>query len=389
MNKEIYIKNKLNTFNQNHLIDYFDELNETEKEKLLDQLYSIDFNLISNLYINSFKDEKKYKNLTSLPIINNEELSNKEIKDYNDYGNNILINNKYAICLMAGGSGTRLGSNIPKGIYEFKYKNKTTTLFKIFFDKLYEINNKYKISIPVYIMTSESNYEDTLLYLEQNNYFNCLNIKIFTQDNLPLLDTKGNIILKNKYTIYEEPNGNGNVFKSLKINGYFDELKELNIEWIYFCGIDNIYNNIADNTFIGVTALNNYLVSSKSITINKYENSNYVFCLKDNFPAMLTNKELTKNIFNKKEKNKYIYRENNILMHLINIKELDKYCNLNLEYHRAYKKYCYLDKEEYIFKFEQFIFDAFKSSKTMLCFSVNKNDFYPIKTIDDINNLDR
>ena len=389
----------LKKYNQEHLLNFYNDLNFFEKIKLKKDINKIDFDLINNLYKNSFFDEELDINkFSNLKCIYN--LSDKEKRKYNKIGEDLIKNNNYGIVIMAGGNASRLNMNIPKGCLELNINNKKISIFEIYINKLKEIYDKYNIYIPIYIMTSSSNYKDTINYFNEKNYFNYPKdkIKFFMQNDLPILDIKGKILLKNKYNILFGPNGNGDVFKSLKNNNLIEHMKKNNLKYVLFSTIDNVLSNLVDFKFIGATIYNKYNISSKSILKEDNNDKNWVFCKYNNKPSMIPTSYLNKEINNKKDKkNNYIYRDKNITYHLISINEIEKYSNIDLKYHRAYKKNNYMDlngnyiisEKQNSFKFEKFIFDAFEYSNDMLIYRINKNEFYPIKNNNDINNVEK
>ena len=389
----------LKKYNQEQLLSFYNELNFFKKFKLKKDLKNIDFNLINNLYKNSFYDEKLDKNKFSfLKCIYN--LNKEDIKKYNKIGINLIKNNNYGIVILAGGNASRLNLNIPKGCLELNIYNKKISIFELYINQLKEIKNKYNIYIPLYIMTSTSNYKDTLNYFKNNNYFNYpkSKIKFFKQNDLPILDIKGKILLKNKYNILFGPNGNGDVFYSLKNNNLIEDMKKKNLKYVLFSTIDNVLSNLIDFNFIGATIYNKYKIASKSILKEDSNDKNWVFCKYNNKPSMIPTEYLDDEIMDKKDKNNnYIYRDKNITYHLISIDEIEKYSNINLKYHRENKKNNYMNLDgKYIisekqnsFKFEKFIFDAFAYSDDMLLYRVDKNEFYPIKNNNDINNVEK
>lgn len=377
-------------YNQNQILRYYDTLTKEDKLFLEDQINKIDFDFINRLYINSYHDEILDINKLS-PL--------KIIKSTNDdkatkIGKNLVRNGFYAVLLMAGGNASRLGLNIPKGCLELNINNKKISLFEIFINQLKKSNELLNSKIKLYIMTNKDNNLDIINYLKSNNYFNYdkKNITIFIQDELPILDINGKILLKNKNEILFGPNGNGDVFTSLKNNNLIKDMIKSNIKYVLFCSIDNPLNNIVDYNFIGNTIKNNYKLSSKTITKDNVDDKDWIFCKYNKKPFMLPSNYINKEITNYKVNNNYVYREKNITYHLISIDYIEKFSNIKLKYHRAYKKNSYLDEfDKYIipnspntFKFEQFIFDAFNYANDMLLYSIDENEFLPIKNQEDI-----
>lgn len=296
-----------------------------------------------------------------------------------------------AIITLAGGQGTRLGYKGPKGSYEIDVPPKKS-LFEFTCDKLIYAYNKYGCYLPWYIMTSPSNDVQTKLFFEEKKYFGYPNnqIRFFKQNTLPIIDTNCKVILDNIYTIKEASNGNGDVFKAFESYNLMNSLLSQNIKWIFIAGIDNIILDIIDPLFIGLTIDNNSDVASKSIRKNNINSSDWIFANIDNKPCIISPTNLTKNMLHSKNKDGYYnYNQVNILAHLFSIDAFKKLLNVNLPYHRAFKKNDFINDEGMkvvptapnTFKFEKFIFDAFKFFDNFTLLEVNACDeFAPIKS---------
>lgn len=382
---------KLKKYNQEQLLRYYDELDSKEKKELKKQINSIDYKLVNKAYIDSYTDEMiDINKVSSLKIIDKDNVN----KEDSLIGEELIKNNEYAVLLMAGGFGSRLGLNKPKGCLELNINGKTITLYEIFINQLKEANKKYNSNINLYIMTSINNYEDTTNFFKENNYFDYKDrIIFFKQDQFPILDVNGKITLKNKHEILMGPNGNGDVFNALKRNGIIYDMKNKGIKYVLFTTIDNVLTNLVDTTFIGTTIKNNYSLASKTIMKTDENSKAWVFCKYNNKPYMLEDQNITVDITNKKDNNgNYIYRETNIAYHLISLKNIIKFSKKELRYNRAYKNNIFLDdngnlidtKDKNSFKFEKFIFDAFKYADDMLLYRINRDEFCPIKEQSDI-----
>lgn len=381
--------NNIIKYKQDKILTFKSNLTKEELEILNEDINKIDFKLMHNLY------QKGYNNG---PFDINKLSPCKHIKKDDLKEENLAIdlikNNQYAIVIMAGGNGSRLGYPGPKGCVKLNIKGKSISLFEIYLNKLIDIYKKYNNYIPLYIMTSKANNNETLNFFKENNYFNYPKdkIKFFIQNELPILSTEGLVLLKDKFHILFGPNGNGDVFKSLKDYGLIKDMKKNKTKYILFMGIDNALVNLADLKLLNIIIKNNYKLVSKTIFKENDDDMTSVFCNYSNRPAVLFSENITKEINNLKENDEYMYRDINVLYHIIEFKELKKYTNLNLEYHRAYKKNSYLDfKGNYItpdkpntYKYERFIYDAFKSTKEMYLYQIKKDEFMPIKIKEDL-----
>lgn len=177
----------LEKYNQEHLLCLYDELLEEEKSLLVNQILSLDFEEILNLYANSMHNNKDFQ-ISPLEHFEKDKFSQKEIEYYTKIGEQELKNNTFAIVTMAGGQGSRLGYKGPKGTYLLDLKPRKS-LFEIMCDDIKSVNSKYGILLPWYIMTSEDNDLATKNFFENNNYFDYPKEKItfFTQGKLPII----------------------------------------------------------------------------------------------------------------------------------------------------------------------------------------------------------
>ncbi|MGN1330828.1 MAG: UTP--glucose-1-phosphate uridylyltransferase [Clostridia bacterium] len=391
MSEPSQILEVLKKYNQEHLLNFWSELNEDQKQSLQKQLNSIDF----------AKVDKLYKSLKTISIPQGEivepldyfiknEFSAKERRNLENQGTAMLKSGQYAVVTMAGGQGTRLGHKGPKGTFELNLFPKKESLFEILANKIKKANKRYNIEIPWYIMTSETNNGDTISFFESKNYFGYdkEKIKFFIQNKLPLVDTNGKILLSETYQVYEASNGNGNLFESLKENNMISDMKNRGIKWIFISGIDNILVKIADPIFLALTINNGTEIGAKTIFKKDPYSRDWVFCKKNSKPAMLGYERITDEITNANIDGRFLYREINILCHLFSIDALEKISNIDLPYHRATKKNTYINEEGMkivpeepnSYKFETFIFDAFRFfDKITLLRVQEEKEFAPIK----------
>ena len=384
--KEILIK-----YNQEHLLMFYDELDDSHKEKLLNQILSINFDEILNLYKNSYiADDLSDFKISPINYTIKEDIDKMHTVYYTSIGERIIKGSQFAVITMAGGQGTRLGYKGPKGTYELDLTPKKS-LFEIQCENLKLAKLKYDINIPWYVMTSIENNKATIDYFEKHNFFDYPReyVKFFVQDELPIIDVNGKLILAEPYLIKEAANGNGNIFNSLKKNNIIDDLISKNIKWVFIGGIDNVLLKTVDPLFIGLCVSKNLKIASKSIFKEVAESPEWVFCKTNGEPAIFDcNLVDLENAYKKDENDNYLYRDLNILAHLFSIDAIVKLSDIKLPYHRAYKKNSFVNEEGMkqvpdkpnTFKFENFIFDSFKYFDDMHVLRVKKEDeFAPIK----------
>ena len=193
MDKKIQdVVDVLKEYNQEHIINLLNKLEEPKKQELLEQINKIDFHQIMELYDNTKKEiEIKENIIESIPYYDKEKLTKEQKNEFDTIGEEIIKSGKYAVVTMAGGQGTRLGHTGPKGTFKLDVYGKGKYLFEILIENLKEANKKYDTVIPWYIMTSKENNKETTDFLEKNNYFGYDrdHVTIFMQSELPFVVT--------------------------------------------------------------------------------------------------------------------------------------------------------------------------------------------------------
>lgn len=385
--------NILEKYNQEQLERFYKDLNKTEQSKLQKEIESIDFEQINSLYINSKKDEIiELKEIKPITYYIKKKLSKSIIEEYSNLAKEILRKNKLCVITMAGGQGSRLGVNGPKGMFKLNIDGKLKSLFEINCEKLIKANKQYNIEILWLIMTSKENDLQTQEFFRNNNYFGYPKNRIifFTQNEIPVLDLNGKILLEEKYKIKKAANGNGDVFEALSKNNIINKLDNEGIEYISFMGIDNILANPIDYIFLGMMGYKKYQVASKSIFKENAMEKSAVFCKRRNRPYILGYDKISKELSEEKAKNgEFLYRDCNVLAHLMTLKAVKQVIQKDLPYHRVFRKTNALNQKgesviQDSFKFEKFIFDAFSYFEDMLVLRIEKDEFAPIKNREDV-----
>ena len=383
------IKEKLKKYGQEHVLAFYNELTEGQKRKLEEQVKKIDFSLLDELFRNK---EEKMKEETIEPISyeTRSKLEQKEKELYTQIGKQSIQSGKVAVCQMAGGQGTRLGHNGPKGTYMVPLAI-PKSIFQIFAEKLQEINKEYSVWIPWYIMTSDENNEETIDFFEKNKYFNYPKEKVsfFRQGKLAMLDTQGRVILNKKYEIKEAADGNGGIFEALYRNNILEKMKEEDIQWLGIGNVDNILLNLVDPLWIGMAESRKVLLSTKTVTkVNPTEKVGVV-CKIGGKPGVIEYTEISEQMANLCDENgQLVYGQSYFGCALYNINLLEKIGAKKLPYHPAFKKCDYIAENGELvtaetanaYKFESFIFDSFKFTDEVLFLNVKREEeFAPIK----------
>ena len=398
-NKYNKAKKILEQYNQTHLLSQYKKLDDEKKEYLLNQIINIDFEQLNKLYENTKKEiESGEDRIEPISYIEKEKLSDYE--KYMKIGEEEIKKGKLAVVTMAGGQGTRLGHDGPKGTYILNIKPRPKSLFEILCDNLKEAKNKYNVNIPWYIMTSKENNKQTVEFFEENNYFDYPKdaIKFFVQGELPMIDTDGKVLLTEEGIIKEAADGHGGIFEAMFKNNVVEDMKKRNIEWIFIGPIDNPLAKMVDEVLIGLAKENKVLEAGKSLVKANPSEKVGVFCKKNSKPSVVEYTEITEEMANEvDENNNLVYGESHINCNMFNIKGLEIIGNQKLPYHSAFKKATYLDEDGNIikpeepnaYKFESFIFDAFNKLDDMLILRVKREEeFAPVKNKEGTDSAD-
>ena len=384
-------KEILEKYDQTHVLNSYERLEDDKKEELLNQVLSIDFEKIADLYEKTkIKPTTGNDVLEPMPYVDANKLNDEEKENYMIKGDEIIASGKYAVVMVAGGQGTRLGHNGPKGTFDMGLESHKS-LFELFCDKLKTAKDKYGVIIPWYIMTSKENNNDTVNFFEQHDYFGYKDgIKIFfKQGEFPMIDTNGKVIIGENGLIKEAADGHGGLFEAMVRNGVLADMQANGVEWIFSCAVDNPLAKLVDPLLVGYASTNNMKAASVSIVKNSAKERVGVFCKRNSKPSVVEYTEITDEMANAvDENNEFLYGEAHIMMNLFNIDVIEGIAKEKLPYHSAFKKCNYMNEdgemviaeEPNAYKFESFIFDAFDRLDNLGILRYKREEcFAPIK----------
>mgnify|MGYP005804383673 CR=1 FL=1 len=383
------IKRNLKKYGQEHLLNFYDTLDEKKQDQLLDQIEKIDFELINSLY-NKTKnaDKKEEAVIESIDFIDKYKL-NGDYKYYEDLGKKAIREGKLAAVTMAGGQGTRLGHNGPKGTFDIGLDSHKS-LFELLCDYLKNESAKYNVQIPWFIMTSKENNSATIEFFKKNKYFGYeKNIHFFVQGELPMVDTEGKILIGEDGLIKEAADGHGGVYESLLKSGMTEKMKELGVEWVFIGGVDNCLVKMVDPVLMGIAIDKGVTAAGKSVVKANPHEKVGVFCKKNGKPSVIEYIDISEEMAEATDKDgELLYGESHILCNLFNISAIERMGKTPLPYHSAFKKATYIDKDgnkvvpdkPNAYKFEAFLFDAFGEVDDMAILRVKREEeFAPVK----------
>ncbi|MBR1629115.1 MAG: UTP--glucose-1-phosphate uridylyltransferase, partial [Lachnospiraceae bacterium] len=281
---------KLAQYGQEHVLDYFDELSGDEQEALLTQIEETDFSILAG-YANPHGGQRG--TFSPLAAMQLDEIERRR-EEFHDAGLAAIREGKTAALLLAGGMGTRLGSDNPKGMYNIG-ETKPVYIFQRIIENLQDVTNEAGFAIRLFIMTSEKNHDATVAFLKEQNYFGYPEDRIcfFKQDMAPACDRNGKVYMESRSRISTSPNGNAGWYSSMKKAGLLDIVEKEQIEWIDVFAVDNVLQRICDPCFVGATLLAKVSVGAKVVKKNAPDEKVGVMCLEDGRPSIVEYYELS------------------------------------------------------------------------------------------------
>lgn len=386
----------LKKYNQEHLLSQYNKLDDEGKTKLLDEILTLDFGQIEELYkrVNKKVDFNNSK-IEPIEYMDKSKMTKEELNHYEEIGLKAIREGKLAAVTMAGGQGTRLGHNGPKGTFDIGLDSHKP-IFEILCDTLKSAKEKYGVYVAWYIMTSNENNDATVDFFKANDYFGYPKDKItfFKQGELPMIDTEGKVLLDENGLIKKAADGHGGIFLSMKRNGIIYDMRTRGIEWAFIGGVDNVLVNMVDPVFLGLAIENKVLAAGKSVVKAGPHEKVGVFCKRDGKPSVVEYSEISTQMAEEtNEKGELKYGESHILCNLFNIDAIEEISKNELPYHSAFKKAKYLDKDGKLvvgdkpnaYKFEAFLFDAFESLDDMKILRVKREEeFAPVKNAEGV-----
>ena len=382
------ILEKVRRHGQEHVLAWWHELNPAERQELTRQLDSVDLDHVLQLF---HQRETKYvlparERIAPLPWPDD---SSKE--EYRRRGEQAFRAGHLAFLVVAGGQGSRLGFEHPKGMFPVgPVTNKC--LFQIHAEKILALRRRYQAEIPLLVMTSPATHDETEAYFRQQHFFGLPEsaVSFFCQGTMPAVDLEtGKLILQSKKELFLSPNGHGGTLTGLESSGLLGQLRQRGIRTIYYFQVDNPLVNLADLGFIGRHTHENAEVSSKVITKQSPAEKLGNFVLIDGRCSMIEYSDLPADLGQQRdEQGRLRLWAGSPAIHLFDVGFLGKVIAQKLPWHLARKKVPFLHEsgevvepaKENALKFEMFIFDVLPmAERWTVAITSRKDEFEPLK----------
>ena len=373
------------------------EKNTTEQnEKLTKRLEEIDFSVLEHIERKETVNERGV--FAPLDAVEVSEIEARGA-EFKELGLKAIREGKVGAVLLAGGQGTRLGLDRPKGTLNIGVA-KELYLFEQLLRNLMAVTDEAGVYVPLYIMTSNINNADTTAFFEEHDYFGYPKdyVKFFVQEMVPACDYEGRIYMESQTEVAMSPNGNGGWFSSMVNAGLLSDIKERGIEWINVFAVDNCLQRIADPMFVGATIAYGCESGAKVVRKAAPDERVGVLCTEDGKPSIAEYYEMTEEMATaRKENGDLKYGFGVILNYLFSEKKLEQIADARMPIHVVEKKIPYMDVDGTFvkpeqpngYKFETLVLDMVHMMDDCIPYEVvREREFAPIKNLHGVDSLD-
>lgn len=387
----------LKRHDQSQLLAFWDDLNETSREKLLSQLENIDFDLMSTLLRKEDEspDFGAMAMRAELPpaVASDGSGAAWTVEQARHRGEAALRAGEVATVLVAGGQGTRLGFDQPKGMFPIGPVS-GRTLFQIFADRLKATQQRYGQRVPLFLMTSAATDAATRDYFESNEFLGLDpdQVTIFQQGTMPAVDAEtGKILMQSPDAIALSPDGHGGTLRALDRNGCLQQMIESGAKYLFYFQVDNPLVTLCDPVFIGHHILAESELTTQVIR-KRYPTEKVGNVVQvDGRTRVIEYSDLPDTAAELTEPDGSLKLwAGSIAVHMFDVAFLDRMKTdaSALPFHRASKKVPHVDAAGEIqkptspnaIKFEQFIFDLLPAAdRTLICEVEPAEAFAPVK----------
>ena len=387
---------------QEHLLRWWADLGDDQRAALLAEVGAIDFEELDGLVAQLVREDapaspapEKVRpiDVIRLPKTDGERIAQRHVAEA---GAEALAAGEVAVVIVAGGMGTRLGFDGPKGTFPIGPVS-AASLFQIHAEKVVATGKRYGKGLPLYVMTSPENHEPTVRFFEAHGRFGLPHVRFFVQGQMPAVDRQtGKVLLADKGHVALSPDGHGGTLTALAAPGppgapgCLDEMRERGVRTLFYFQVDNPLVRIADPVFLGHHREADAELSFKVIEKLAPDERLGVVVTVDGRPQVIEYSDLPADLAERREPEGSLELwAGSIAVHLIERSFVERLAsNLELPFHRAIKKVPYLDGggrhvtpgEPNAVKFERFIFDALPLARRWALVETDRaREFEPLK----------
>jgi UDP-N-acetylglucosamine/UDP-N-acetylgalactosamine diphosphorylase len=385
------LRQRLREYDQEHVLRWWDRLTDPQRRQLLDQLQVLDLEQLHHLsaqrgQVFSLPPADKIR---PIPVTREEDIST----DARRLGEQTLRRGKVACLVVAGGQGSRLGFEHPKGMFPVgPVSNKS--LFQIHAEKALALGRRYGQPVPLLVMTSPATDAETRAFFAEHRNFglNAGEVWFFVQGTMPALDlATGRLLLESPGRLFTSPNGHGGTLLALAEHGLLKRLRQRGVRHVFYFQVDNPLVKVADPAFLGYHRAVGAEASSKVVPKEGPDDKLGNLVLIDGRCSMIEYSDLPKELANQRgEAGRLRFRAGSPAIHVFDVDFLERVTQgaSRIPFHVARKKVPYLDDEgkevqpeaENAVKFEMFIFDALpRAERYAVVETSRREEFEPLK----------
>jgi len=387
-------RDRLEAVGQEHVLAFWDGLASNDQQELLADLACLnlaELSGLSELAAGGGTNHGPTGRLEAVQVIQAASAG----REVADRGRALLSSGKVAAFTVAGGQGTRLGFDGPKGAFRISpVRNKP--LFQLFAEFIIATGRRHGCRPPWYIMTSPANDQPTRAYFQEHSHFgmNPADVIFFQQGVVPAFDQAGKILLDRRHRLSLAPDGHGGSLLALARTGMLDDMQRRGIEYISYFQVDNPLVSCLDPVFIGLHDLHRSEMSSKSLP--KADDFERVgnFAMSDGKLVVIEYSDLPKDLAQARDPDgSRKFDAGSIAIHILSRSFVERLtadpAAFGLPWHRAVKKLPYVDvatgqradpTEPCVVKLESFVFDALPLANNPIVVETDRaEEFSPVK----------
>lgn len=391
---------------QEAVLRFWEDLDPSARQKLLEQVEKLDLEKVEALVRGDdlFRPPHATGPLVPAPVVRVDEdpdfaTHSRAIRE----GEDLLARGKVGIILVAGGQGSRLGFDGPKGclpVGVFSGK----TLFQLHAESIARLSSQFQMEIPWYIMTSVANDDATRAFFAEHEYFGLPpdSVSFFRQGMLPALDADGRLLLESRERIFLSPDGHGGVYSAFLESGGLDDAERRGVEHLFYFQVDNPLVRIADPLYMGLHSLSRAEMSLKVLRKSEpYEKLGVVTVDKGRH-RIIEYSDLPPEEAERRDPSGELHHwAGSIAIHVFHLPFFRRVATgarsaagIHLPFHIAKKKIPSVDSEGRPTevegrKYETFVFDALPFAERVLNLEVvREREFAPIKNPTGVDSLE-
>ena len=382
---------------QRHLLDHWEALDARQRERLASQIRAVDFDLMSSLFAGQDKPTDWHAlaaKAESPPAFRLRDSTNRfTATEAIEAGSAAIAAGKMGVILVAGGQGSRLGFDHPKGMYPIGPLSQRT-LLQMHVEQTLAIARRFNVSIPLYLMTSPVTHDETVAFLEENDRFGYpeTDFRIFCQGTMPAVDDQtGKLLLAAPDQLFLSPDGHGGTLAALAGHGCLDDIERRGVEQLFYFQVDNPLVEICQAEFVGYHILSDSELATQVIAkqdpLEKVGN----VVLIDDAMTVIEYSDLPVECARRRDDDgNLVCWAGNIAVHVFSSSFLRRNADHSgsLPFHRAHKAVPFVNADGSItkpetpnaIKFEKFIFDLLPLAKNPIVVEIDAADvFAPLK----------